>query len=260
MTIFFNNSTSKALILLTLFSILFYSRPAFSDSHVLIMQIQDSQPKYFLNSRKNPGICSDIYHELQSRLAKKDISIFIPGTYTPIKRILQKLTTGSAHVFCGAGRNAEREKKFYYSKMPLYSVSHVLMAHKNEKVSPKSFNDLIETQATVGVYFGTSTSQFIKKYEALNINDGFYDLERALLAISNKKLRYFYYHDLALNYYLRNTSLPLKVLPYKYRTYSHWMIYSKFIPKKIRALIDNEITDMVKSGLINQIRAKYEPN
>ncbi len=250
-------------ILLILFIFLIFSlnsAAVSSNDHILIMQNQDSQPKYFLQKRKSRGICGDIYIELQNRMANKGISIFIPGTYTPIKRIMQKLTAGDAHVFCGAGRNDDRDKKYHFSSVPLYSVSHVLMAHIDEKTKPQSFKQLVATNTPIGVYSGTSTEHFLKEKELLLSMEGYYELDRALLAVSNKELRYFYYHDLALNYYMKASSLPLQVLPTKFNTYSHWMMYSKSTPLNVRILLDEQIKDMVDSGKIEEILAKYKPN
>jgi len=99
----------------------------------------------------------------------------------------------------------------------------------------------------------------LKNQDDLKVNESFYDLERAIQFIGEKKLKYFYYHDLALDYYQKHSPLPLKVLPNKFRTYSHWMIYSKHIPKKLRLIMDQEITIMVNSGVIDLLRARYKP-
>ncbi|MBT4890484.1 MAG: transporter substrate-binding domain-containing protein, partial [Rhodospirillales bacterium] len=230
---------------------------AFATSHVLIVLNQDSQPKYFLNDPKQRGLCGDIYAELKSRLANKGITLSIQSTYTPIKRIMQKLKTGSAQAYCGAGRNAEREKKYYFSNVPLYSVSNVLIARSYKKTGPTSFEEMESSQSKMGTYFGTSTDRFLKNRGNINIVKSFYTLNKAFTALDQKKIDYFYYHDLALNYYLRNSTQKLRVLPTKFRTYNHWMIYSKSMHKHARDLMDKELTDMVQSGLIEQFHRKY---
>jgi NADH:ubiquinone oxidoreductase subunit len=51
--------------------------------------------------------------------------------------------------------------------------------------------------------------------------------------------------------------LPIKALPTKFRTTPHWMICSKKTPEHLRKALDQEVSSMVKSGIVERIRDKY---
>lgn len=230
----------------------------------LRVMVQDSRPKYFVLKEGEAklariGLCGEIYAQLKQRLSSKGVVVDIPPFSTPIKRIMQMVDSGRADAFCGAGRNAQREKRFIYSSRPVYQVSNVVMTHKDNLENPKTFDDLMKTKLTVGALFGTSSARYLKSRIGDKVMDQIYSLDNALQVVAEKRMGYFFYHDLGLYYLTGNSDLPLRVVPTKFRTTPQWMIYSKKTSSELRSLVEAEIASMEKEGLLKEISEKYMP-
>lgn len=221
---------------------------------------QNSQPKYFLNSPDSPGLCGELYRSIIRELDKRAISSAVDNHYLPIKRILSQVETIPGTVFCGAGRNAEREKRFHYIRTPLYQVSNVVVTHSDDLHDPKSFEEIIAARDSVGALYGTSSARFLqKKIGATLVNDSFNDLESPLKLIgtSPHRLRYFYYHDLGLNYLVKVSPYPLRVVKTKFRTVPQWLIVSSKTPEFQLIALEEILASMEQSGELAQIVGRY---
>ncbi|MCW9034137.1 MAG: transporter substrate-binding domain-containing protein [Alphaproteobacteria bacterium] len=231
--------------------------PAKAETPSLRVLVQKSKPKFFLYEAGRLGLCDEIYLRLKERLSARGINLKIDANYTPIKRILLELEKGLGDGFCGAGRNAAREARVIYSTNPIYVVSNVVATQRDNPTNPKSFQDLAKEGVTVGAYFGTASATFLKKQKGVKVDDHFKTLKEGLERVSLGKLTYFYYHDLGLNYLVKNLPYLLRVVPTKFRTINQWMIYSKETPEHLRKAMDHEISEMIKSGEMDKIHAKF---
>lgn len=101
---------------------------------------QNSAPKYAQGPKEN-GLCDLIYKELTEYLKKNSIETKILSTNFPIKRIIIMLDANEGNIFCGASMTAERKDKLIYSKTPVYSVSNVLITHKENFYYPSSIEE-----------------------------------------------------------------------------------------------------------------------
>lgn len=232
----------------------------FSNAHAdpsLRAAIQNSQPKYIVTSDGMEGMCSDIYKRLRERLTQRDIELQIDAAFTPIKRILSRLEHGNVDLFCGAGRNKKREQRFIYSTAPIYLVANVVAAHKDDPYTPASIQQMSDDGVTVGALFGTSSAAYLKNHSGIKVFDRFHDLDEPLRWIGAKKLRLFYYHDLGLNYLVKHSPHPLRVVKTKFRTTPQWIIFSKKTPAHLVNIMDKEISEMVATGEMKQITKKY---
>jgi ABC-type amino acid transport substrate-binding protein len=228
-----------------------------SHADTLSFLVQKSQPKYFLDNGDDRGLCGDIYALLKKRLEPKGIKVEVSAYYTPIKRILLMVETGRADAFCGAGRNEAREKRFVYSKNPVYDVSNIVVTHRDNPYVPQSYQDLYNARIQVGALYGTSGARHLKEHLGNLVVDRFHTVEEALRLVAKKRLPFFYYHDLGLLYQVKNSELPIKALPTRFRTVSQWMIYSKKTTGHLRKTLDQEVSRMVESGEIDRIWDKY---
>lgn len=221
--------------------------------------VQDSQPKYFLNDPQQKGLCGDIYQALKAKLAERQVVSDVQQHYLPIKRILAMVEQEAGHVFCGSGRNEAREKRFTFAKVPVYHVSNVLAAHASDKFEPQSFNDVIKNGNAVGALFGTSSARYLKQQIPGLVNDSFKDLHTPLKLIATPpyRLRYFYYHDLGLNYLVKSTGLSLKVVPTKFRTVPQWLIYSNHTDQATAEAIESSLQEMTQTGELGKIVGQY---
>lgn len=223
----------------------------------LVFVKQNSEPKYLAD---NSGLCDQIYSELAANLSHQGIDVTVLDIPFPIKRILVMLETGQAHVFCGAGVTEERQQKFNYSWLPVYTVSNVLLAHAEETEVPASFKDIAENKWVIGAFYGTSSATYLRSHDGVLVNDNFHDLEQVTQTIATKPkqgLRYFYYHDLGLNHYVQKSGLPLKVLPTKFRTVDQWLLLSKSMRDADRETLEQALAQLNDSGRLREIQAQF---
>ncbi|MEH6648480.1 MAG: transporter substrate-binding domain-containing protein [Motiliproteus sp.] len=219
--------------------------------------MQDSQPKYFLSGSGEQGLCNEIYHELSLRLVEHDIALAVSPGFTPIKRILHLLEEGQADLFCGAGRNARREALFHYMPTPVYQVSNVLLGHRDEQLTPADYDEMAAVSSSIAVISGTSSAAFLKKKGALAVLE-LHEIDKAISAVAlNERIRYFYYHDLGLNYALRNSELPIQVMPVRYRTVPQWLLVSRETPAPLREIIAGVLAAMEQDGSIAAINTRF---
>lgn len=238
--------------------IFLFSISAYAQSGQMIRFLkQNSQPKYFPEDSKRIGLCDEIYFLLKKEIESNSEKIHIDEKLYPIKRILSMLTNGSAHVFCGAGRNEKREKLFIYSKLPVYHVSNVVAAKKSETFVPQTYEDLVSKEIVIGAYHGTSSARFLKKYKGMRLNDRYTSFQQAFKELAHTNLTFFYYHDLGLNYMIPESGLPLKVVSTKFRTIPQWLIYSKKTPKYMIDAIEKAMKNLHDKKLIHKVWGKY---
>lgn len=243
-----------------------YSKIPTEKNWTVNMLMQDSQPKYFLPTENHSqdttetqpkGLCVEIYQALAKHLAERQIKTNLAFKFLPIKRILKRVEEKPDAIFCGAGRNAKREKRFIYSETVVYHVSNVVAAHQDSKVEITSFTDIKNQQLTVGAMYGTSSADFVKKQTGVPVNDSFLTLKTGLHAVAHKRIPLFYYHDLGLNYLIKDWKLPLKVVPHKFRTVPQWVIYSKRIDPGLLKHIEQSLKAMESEGTIKDIWTRY---
>jgi len=237
--------------------LLFFFAYSVTVSAELVFLKQNSSPKYFSTDENKEGICELIYSEIAKRLAKQAIDTRIDPTLYPVKRILAMIKSGEAHVFCGAGRNKKREGLYYYSKQPVYEPSNVLVMHQDDKYVVKNYAELQSKKAVIGAFYGASSTTYLKTFEGLHVVDHFTELQNGLTAVANKIIPYFYYHDLGLTYLVNESELPIKLMPTKFRTYQHWLLYSKTLSEKQVEQLDAVLGSMIDDGSIQAVQAKY---
>ncbi|RDE24951.1 hypothetical protein DV711_05065 [Motiliproteus coralliicola] len=228
------------------------------DASVLLALKQDSQPKYFLNAPHHQGLCDRIYAELQKRLRQEGIQLQVQKPFIPIKRLLKQIEHGAADLFCGAGRNAEREAKFYYLSTPVYEVSNVVLAHRDEPLMPQTFADLATIDHAVAIIDGTSSGRFLQR-QGVEPGALFNEINRAIKAVAeNPRVRFFYYHDLGLNYALvSHKNLPIQVVPSRFRTVPQWILVSRQTPEPLRQAMESTLAGMQADGTLAAIGAEF---
>ena len=225
----------------------------------VVFLVQNSQPKYLTNHPTEKGLCGDLYLQLQVRLKRKGISSEIHDHSSPVKRIFLLVKTEPGHVFCGATKTAKREKKFRYSSLPLYQVSNVLVARADDHYDPKSYEELAAQGDAVGALYGTTSTNVLRQKIGSLVNDSFTDLESPLKLIGAPpyRLRYFFYHDLGLNYSVKESPYSLRVIGTKFRTFRQWLIYNPDTPENIAEAIELALKDMKDSGELDEIVSRY---
>ncbi len=218
---------------------------------------QNSEPKYFPHDSQRLGLCDQVYARMKQHLEQAGLSVVIDPELYPIKRILAMMSSGKGHVFCGAGRNAERERKYGYSTKPVYDVSNVVIAHRDEDFVPKSLEQLAGEEIVVGAYFGTSSAAFLKKQAGVRVLDNIKTLDQGMQFVANGRISYFYYHDLGLAYLVNESDLPIKLLPTRFRTVPQWLLYSPHLDAPDKKRIDDTLTTLYESAELEQINSAF---
>ena len=235
------------------------SHAAHAEDYVLNLSVQNSQPKYILQDDGGiTGLCGEIYTALKRKLSVDGVAVSIADHTRPIKRILTDLRTGKSDMFCGAGRNAQREVEFIYSVRPVYHTSNVLVTHENNPFYPKNFTDLKNSKVEVGAFLGTTSAEYLKLQTGVRVNDNFTSLDEALDRVADdEKFRLFYYHDLGLVYLIEKRKLPLRIIPTKFRTVPQWLLYSRMTNKALVAKVEDAMLQMEVSGELADIQSRY---
>lgn len=235
-----------------------FSGASHAENHIIRFSVQNSEPKYLLEGQRISGLCGEIYSALAKQLSQKKIVTSLPSKASPIREILSDLKAGRSDAFCGAGRNDKREKEYVYSVRPVYDVSNVIVARQNDLFEPKSFGDLRKTKVEVSTFLGTTSAEYLKMQSGIRVNDSFTDVKDALASIAqHERYRFFFYHDLGLVYLVRESRLPLRVLPTKFRVYSHWMLYSRKTNPYIIEAIEDALLQIEISGELKRIQRRY---
>jgi len=165
---------------------------------------------------------------------------------------------GHVDAFCGVGRNEIREKEYIYSIRPLYHISNVVAMHRSDLFIPQSFDDIRTSGIKVATFLGTTSAAYLKMQPGIYVNDSFTDLMTGLRLVANEdRHRMFFYHDLGLVYLLQKSELPLHVVNTKFRTVSHWMLYSRKKSVETIQYMEEALLDVELSGELNEIRSRY---
>lgn len=239
-----------------IYTSLILSLNSIADAQITLLH-QNSSPKYFSPKSNKKGLCDIIYEKIEQRLAPKRIAFKKNMAMLPIKRILSMLENGEGHVFCGAGRTKDRDKNFIYSTYPIYEVNNVVVGHQDETLEKFDISYFIKNKIAIGAYFGTTSAIFLRSQIRDLAKDHFTNIEDALTMIGKKKLRFFYYHDLGLNHYVKNSEYPLKIMAPKFRTSPQWVIFSKKTPPSVIKEIDEVLLQMDKEGELQKIREGF---
>lgn len=229
-----------------------FAQPAGKVDLEVVFLRQNSEPKYAQEESKK-GLCDLVYDEIISYLTEKKIATKTITTLLPIKRILRMQKTGEGHVFCGATKNPGREAEYLFSKRPVYSISNVLMAHKDTHFFPEKLADLASGKYKIGAFFGTASADFIKSYAAKNVDAQYTSVENAIKLVSLKKLDYFFYHDLALSNFAKTSKFPVHVSKIKYRALGQYIMMSKKLPPSVVDHINQKLDELYESNKIDKI-------
>lgn len=230
-----------------------------TQAETLTFLVQNSQPKYFLHQGEKLGLCGEIYFQLSKKLKLRNVDSIVYPHYIPIKRIFSMVEMGPNYVFCGSSRTAAREERFDFVNTPLYLISYALLAHSDEKTDPSNFEELKATRGTVGALFGTRSALSLKDKLGHQVNDSFLEFDTPLRMMSTPpyRLRYFYYHDLGLNYIAKESGLPLKVLNSRFKTGAQFLIHSKNLKPETVDALSQALIEMEKTGELDKIVQKY---
>lgn len=221
-------------------------------------RIQKSFPKYFMSNGNIQGVCSDIIKAVERIIKKKIIGV---DQFMPFKRIQNNLEHNIINIFFCMAKNEIREKKYIFINPPLYEVNHVVAIRKGDKVNIKSFDDIrkLGIDGKILSNFGTATENFLKKQKGLIIDSSAKNLTSNFKKLIAGRGRLVYFHDIGLISTIKKNNLEdrVRILPYSYKKYFHYVVFSKNVKKKYIIKIKQAIKKLKKSGELAKILNKY---
>jgi polar amino acid transport system substrate-binding protein len=225
---------------------------------------QETSPKFVKTGNTMGGIAVDVMRALE----KLDPTIRFVGEQTilPMKRREYGLTEEAANsdsrldCFFGLAKDAERAKKFTYSKVPIYSIKNVMAVRADDSVKVSSFDDIKKLKDNVILANnGYAQAKELKAVGGLNIDDGGATHEDNFAKLVQGRGRFFFSADITMRYTLK--SLPardnVKILPAVFSEMGQYLVYSHSVPKEISDRIDANLQKLIDSGEIAKILAKY---
>lgn len=229
------------------------------DVRLFRVAVQNSVPIYIpAGTAGYKGLCDLIYEELGKRLKAHGIKLQIVTSPTSIQRIVRGLKTGMVDGFCGMGRNSERDKDYYFSRVPVFQNMSVLVAHRDDKAPPEKIDDLVGRGETIMALQGSLSADHLKKVKGIQVDDRFMNLNQPLSLIATRKqYKYFYYNDMAVAYLIRKNKLPLQMIRCSEGKLPQYMAFSKKIDPDIRIIVDRLLADMQKDKTLSGIQEKF---
>ncbi len=245
-------------ILTALILVMLTAGPGLSRTIVLKTSLQDSPPKGIHEGNQVSGICHDIFAALNQRLKGEGIRIEYLDrdlAFLPWKRSQQFLETGRLDLVAGMARTPERERKYQFSRVPLYTVRSILATRTG---SPGIEGGLagLAGRYVIAVR-GTRTARLLARVPGVHVTlaDSPFMALRMLLA---KRGDVVFYHDLGLVYLLKIHHWRDRIrLGPVIDEYDQFMAYSRMLTPEIRKTIDNRLERMKKDGTMAKIMARY---
>lgn len=143
----------------------------------------------------------------------------------------------------------------------MYTLSNVIVSQPRHANQRLTIADIQQKQLVIDALYGTSSAGWLKSQigEAL-VFDQIYSVEQGLAWLAHhKEPRYFFYHDLALNYFAARQPQRLQVLPYVYRAIPQWLIFSPAVDAQLLARVDVLMAEMAANGSLAAIQQQFLP-
>lgn len=250
----------KKIFKIVFISLLFISFIQSLNATTLKTYYQDGFPKYYIDENKNiTGLCVEIIELIK----KKDptIKIEAPKRLVKFKRIKNDLLKGDIDLFFGMTRTKQREKQFTYIEPPLYKINHVIAVRKDDNVKINGFEDIkkLTSDNIILTNQGTSTAKFLRKQGDLNLDSGAPNISVNFQKLLKKRGRFVYFHNLGMVSTVKKENLQdkIKVLPTSFKTYFHYLAFSKNVSKDVIKKVEKVMLGISQSGELEKIINKY---
>lgn len=243
--------------LLINFSILLLSIQTHALSLKTVSQ-DNSTVKYNLQDQKLPGLCREVISLVENEIP--DLKFTGLGRAVPIQRIEQFLQKNEIDVFFCLLKTSEREDKFHYINVPIYSVKHVLLAKASDPIFQKKILKLsdLKHEGIVLVNKGSSLIQNLKNAGIKYSDGGKSDLQIIELLEANRG-RFFYGQDATLRFMLKNHAKKdnYRLITIPEDANAQYVVYSKKLDPKIAGQLTSALKKLSDSGALVKVYQKY---
>jgi len=226
-------------------------RTAAQDNNVL---------KYDPRNPQKPGICVEVIQAIE----RMDPGIRFTGWDVPrsLPWIEQRLAVGELDVFCALIKNSEREAKYGFIEVPVYTVRHRIAVRKDDTVDITSFDDIrkLGADGVVIVGRGTAHESHLKAQGGLHLelSSGSTDVNLRLLV--GKRGRLLYHTENALLRYIDDGHLEDKVrlLPTIFKSEALLFAVSNGVLPASRERLRLALTRLSQRGELARIYMGYK--
>jgi ABC-type amino acid transport substrate-binding protein len=226
-------------------------RTAAQDNNVL---------KYDPKNPQKPGICVEVIQAIE----RIDPGIKFAGwdTSRSLPWIEQRLAGGELDVFCGLIKNSEREARYGFIDVPVYTVRHRIAVRKDDAIDVTSFDDIrkLGEEGVVIVGRGTAHENYLKAQGGLRLelSSGSTDVNLRLLV--GKRGRLLYHTENALLRYIEDGQLEDKVrlLPTVFKSEAILFTVSNALAPASRERLRVALTKLSQRGDLARIFVGYK--
>ena len=219
----------------------------------------DNPVKYNSSDKAKPGICQEIIQGVEA--GDPTLRFDITTRDATLPRVESMLEHGEADVFFCLVKSAEREKKFNYVDIPLYSVQHVAVVKADDAVDVKGFEDIrkLGDKGIVMVSFGSALKKILQA-EQLKIDDsGKGEVENLAKLVAGRG-RFVYGQDFSILAAIKEAKLEgkVKVLPVVFKEEGQYLVTSKSLKSQAVEKVKAQLEKMRHAGDLKKISAKYK--
>jgi len=248
----------KTLLCLLCFLILWPAVRVLSDETVLRTALQDSPPKAMSQGASVSGICHDIIHELNLRLADSGLRIDYLSPemrFLPWKRSQRFLAKGRLDLIVGMAISDPRKALYHFSRFPIYQVHSILVGRTDSPI-PRGGLQGLAGQYVIAIR-GTKTARMLQEQGGIHVSLAPNPLA-ALEMLLARRGDYVFYHDLGLLYLIKSHHWQGKLAQMAViERYGHYVAYSRQLPLATRDLIDKTLDRMREDGTLERIVQAY---
>lgn len=237
------------------------STTAWADSPSLRTAAQyNNVLKYDPKNPQKPGICVEVIQAIE----RIDPGIRFTGWDSPrsLPWIEQRLAGGELDVFCALIKNSEREARYGFVEVPVYTVRHRIAVRRDDAIDVTSFDDIrkLGADGVVIVGRGTAHENHLKAQGGLHLelSSGSTDVNLRLLV--GKRGRLLYHTENALLRYIEDGHLEDKVrlLPTVFKSEALLFAVSNALAPASRERLRVALTKLSQRGELARIYMGYK--
>jgi polar amino acid transport system substrate-binding protein len=204
---------------------------------------------------KDKGVCVDLIHALNEKLAKHNIHIVPAGTYT-LAEINTMLDKNELNMFVGLMKTPEREQKFVFSSVPVFGVRGQfakLVSDPFEYTGEGSVRG-----KRVCVLRGAAINQLITKMPGVQFTEAA-TIHECLQKVRGREVDLAFYHDLGLGWDIKaggfTGQIALANKPFE--ADSQYILFTKQVTIEVKIIVSNELLELDRDGTIDKILRAY---
>ena len=153
-----------------------------------------SPPKWLHHSDGTPdGFCAQLLEQLSAR--SPALRFQFPQPALPQKRMEAELQNGNFDLVCGLTRTPQRSAHFLYLEPPVYAMDYVLFARADDRVAPRSWDDVRALGEHGGILlnYDSSAIRRLNTLGGLRLDPTGRTVEQNLRKLQSGKGRFFFY-------------------------------------------------------------------